>query len=392
MSAPARACPVWLETTPSKVLEALRRHEHDYVARHGLDPTRIHVLHQLFACRTAKLGTHPCVCEGCGYSALAYNSCRNRHCPQCQGHATAQWLEARTERMLPTPHFQVVFTLPAELRPLAFGHQKLVYDLLFRTAASVLRDLAAQRLDARLGITAVLHTWTSELFYHPHVHFLVSAGGLSLDGKRWIPTRENYLFPGKILGTMFRGRLLDGLIAALDRGDFDLADSALSSMRAMLRKVAKRHSHFIVHVEPPNGRPVEAVTKYLARYVKRVAISDARILALTDTAITFRTRRGPVTLEGQEFVRRFLLHVLPKGLRKVRHYGLYAPGASAGLDAARALLPSLPDTDRAATRERGDHDASPEPPEHQVCPACGQSRLQHRFGHPSPVLPLRVPP
>ena len=386
MLAAAQPCPVEPVAKPSKVLDALRRHTSAYVARHGFDPTSMHVLRQLCACRTAKLGAHLCVCEGCGYRAPVYNSCRNRHCPQCQGHATAEWLRARTERMLDTPHFQVVFTLPAQLRPLARSHPQLVYDLMCRCAASVLQDLAAQRLRARLGITAVLHTWTSELAYHPHVHFLVTAGGLSLDDEeRWVPTRQDYLFPVRVLGAMFRGRLLEALLTALDRGDLDDAD--VPSVRATLRKLAQLHPRWVVHVEPPRGRPVTAVTKYLARYVKRVAISDARIVAVTDTTVTFRTRRGPLTLEGHEFVRRFLLHVLPKGLRKIRHYGLYAPGAAAALATARALLPTPARAVDESTAELSDTVRSL-----QACPACGEHRLRHLFDRPVPPLPPRVPP
>jgi len=289
--------------------------------------------------------------------------------------------------MLDTPHFQVVFTLPAQLRPLARSHPRLVYDLMCRCAASVLQDLAAQRLGARLGITAVLHTWTRELTYHPHVHFLVTAGGLSLDTERWVPTRQDYLFPIRVLGAMFRGRLLEALLTALDRGELD--DANIPSVRATVRKLAKLQPRWIVHVEPPRGRPVAAVTKYLARYVKRVAISDARIVAVTDTTVTFHARRGPLTLEGHEFVRRFLLHVLPKGLRKIRHYGLYAPGAAAALATARALLPTPARAEDQSTAELSDTITARS---WQVCPACGQHPLRHLFQRPVTSLPPRGPP
>jgi len=385
VSAPARPCRVGPDAKPSVVIEALRRHVDAYVARHGYDPARMHVLRQLLACRTAKLGAHLCVCESCGWKAPAYNSCRNRHCPQCQGHATALWLEARTERMLSTPHFQVVFTLPAQLRPVAFANQKLVYGLLFQAASSVLRDLAAQRLDARLGMTAVLHTWTTELSYHPHVHFLVSAGGLSRDDERWVASRENYLFPGRIMGAMFRGRFLEALIDAFDRGDLDVGRGvgAAKAFRATVRTLSKRHARWVVHVEPPEGRPVETVTKYLARYVKRVAIADARIVAVTDTDVTFQSRRDLLTLDGAEFVRRFLLHVLPRGFRKVRHYGLYAPGnANDRLETARGLLP------RQSGESAGPEDVgavaadAPTGARLEVCPQCGEAGVRR-------VVPVR---
>ncbi len=329
MSAPARPCRVGSEDeTPPGVAEALRRHRDRYRGRHGSDPTHERVLHRLCACRTAALGVHQCVCQACGWEAAAYNSCRDRHCPQCQGHATALWLEARQERMLPTPHFQVVFTLPSALRAIAYDNQRLVYALLFRVASSILQDLARQRLRARLGVTAVLHTWTSEITHHPHLHCLVTSGGLHLDDERWVPTRKEYLFPGRILGTMFRGRFLEGLIDAFDRGELHLRgdeSGAARAFHATVGRLSKRHCRWVVHVEAPKGRPVGHITKYLARYIKRVAITDGRIAAVTDTHVTIKTRRGAVELDGAEFVRRFLLHVLPRGFRKVRHYGLYAP-------------------------------------------------------------------
>jgi len=295
--------------------------------------------------------------------------------------------------MLPTPHFQVVFTLPAQLRPIAYNNQKLVYGLLFRTASSILQDLACQRLGARLGLTAVLHTWNSEIAYHPHIHCLVTSGGLHLDGQRWVPTRDEYLFPGRILGTMFRGRFLQGLIDAFERGALHMQGDegeAAKAFHATVQRLSRRHNHWVVHVEPPNGRPVGYITKYLARYVKRVAISDGRILSATDTHVTFQTKRGPVELDGAEFVRRFLLHVLPRGFRKVRHYGLYAPGnAKVKLEAARRLLAG----------HWGDDDETPEPPKQtpatpplEVCPACGAASVRRVFSGPATPARSRAPP
>ncbi len=326
--------------------EALRRHADRYRRRYGFDPEREHVLNRILACRTAALGVHTCVCDACGWSGQAFNSCRDRHCPQCQGRAAAQWLQARQAQMLPTPHFQVVFTLPAELRPVAFANQKLVYGLLLCTAASILKDLASQHFEARMGITAVLHTWTSELSYHPHVHCLVTSGGLTRDDERWVDSRDDYLFPIGILGAMYRGRFLEGLLDSLARGDLPLEGipQSVPDFRSLLRRLSKRHRRWVVHVEPPKGRPVDHVARYLARYVKRVAIADARIAAITDDQVTFKTRRGPLTLDGAEFVRRFLLHVLPSRFRKVRHYGLYAPGnARRRLEIAGRLLGGWPD-------------------------------------------------
>jgi len=380
--APARPlCRVGPEASHSLVLLALRRHQRAYEARYGSDSARTRVLRRLVACRTEALGSHLCVCEACGWKGFAPNSCRDRHCPQCQGAATAQWLKDRTARMLSVPHFQVVFTLPAELRAIAYDNPELLYGLLFATAASVLQDLAAQRLGAQLGITAVLHTWTSELLYHPHVHCLVTGGGLDPDGQRFIASREDYLFPGKILGAMFRGRFLEGLIDAFERDELTLrGDDRLAAemaLRSTLRALSARHARWVVHVEPPRGRPAEHVAKYLARYVKRVAISDARIVEVTDSEVAFRSRRSIVRVQGVEFARRFLLHVLPAGFRKIRHYGLYAPGnAKHRLQVARALV--IPGGDAGDDAEQ----AKPEVAEAgahtrlETCPECGERRVR----------------
>lgn len=338
---------------------------------------------------------HQCVCQACGWEAAAYNSCRDRHCPQCQGRATALWLEARQEQMLATPHFQVVFTLPAELRAIAYDNQERVYALLFRVASSILQDLARQRLGARLGLTAVLHTWTSELTYHPHLHCVVTGGGLHLDDARWVRTRDDYLFPGRILGTMFRGRFLQGLITAFDRGELRLRGDearAASAFHATVRRLSERHRHWVVHVEAPKGRSVDPITKYLARYIKRVAITDGRIVAVTDTHVCIKTKRGVVDLDGAEFVRRFLLHVLPRGFRKVRHYGLYAPGsAKVQLEAARRLLS---DEAGEAGQELADAASSEPKPSHlaEVCPACGQNTVRRIHSHPPRPRQPRAPP
>jgi len=394
VSTPARPCRAGSDVKPSAVIAALRRHADDCWKRYGFGPAYAHVLRRLFACRTAALGEHLCVCEACGWKAAAYNSCRDRHCPQCQGHATALWLEARQERMLPTPHFQVVFTLPAELRPIAYDNQKLVYGLLFRVASSILQDLARQRLNARLGITSVLHTWSSELNHHPHLHCLVTGGGLHLDGHRWVPTRKDYLFPGRIIGTMFRGRFLEGLIDAFKRDELHLrgdGECAAEAFHSTVRTLSKRHNHWVVHVEAPKGRPVEYVTKYLARYVKRVAISDGRILSVTATHVTFKTKRGVVDLGGAEFVHRFLLHVLPSRFRKVRHYGLYAPGkAKVKLEVARRLCPGHSDKGDDETADSQPPPAAARPLE--VCPNCGLATVRRIFtGTTGPLRP-RAPP
>lgn len=289
------------------------------------------------------------VCDECGLRTPVYKSCDDRHCPQCGGSKAAEWFESRAERMLSVPHFQVVYTLPSELRAVAHRNPDVVYPLMARTGASVLADLAEQRLGARLGIIAVLHTWASNLTLHPHWHMLVTAGGLSLDGQRWVPTRTDFLFPVPILGKMYRGRLLEGLIDAFERGELDLGERAADFERT-LRLVGKRHRQWGVYVEPPGDRPVGPALKYLARYVYRVAISDHRVFAVTDTHVGFWARdkdsdgkQRRLWLDGPEFVRRFVLHVLPKRMHKVRPYGLYSPSGVANLlEPARALIPEPP--------------------------------------------------
>jgi len=283
--------------------------------------------------------------------------------------------------MLPVPHFQVVFTLPAQLRPIAYDNQRLLYALLFRIAASILQDLAAQRLEAQLGVTAVLHTWASDLTYHPHVHFLVTAGGLTLDQQRWFELSNDYLFPQAIVGAMFRGRFLEALIEAFDSGKLKLRGHdkivAAKAFRTMVRALSRRHSRWVVHIEPPKGRPVEHVAKYLARYIKRVAISDSRIVEVSQSKVTFRSRKGTVRLPGVEFVRRFLLHVLPKRFRKIRHYGLYAPAnVNRRLEVARSLI--LPRNESAEETPSTTSDPDDETAL-DICPACGQRAMRRVF-------------
>jgi hypothetical protein len=378
------------------VLEALRHHEDRYLGRHVPGPRRMNVLRRLLACRTKALGAHLIVCEDCGVKLPVYNSCLDRHCPQCQGPATAAWLEARRARMLPVPHFQTVFTLPADLRTVAMANQALVYALMMRASASVLQDLAAQRLGARLGILSVLHTWTSELGYHPHVHHLITAGGLSIDDSRWVPSRQDWLFPQKVMGAMFQGRFLEGLDNAQRAGELWLPGEpvrAAKEHRTTVRSVRRRHTRWVVHEEAPRDRPTDHVVGYLARYVKRVAIADARIAAVTNTQVVVRTRRGLLPLDGVEFIRRFLLHVLPKGFRKVRYFGLYAPGNTRHrLAVARDLI--VPGTSELepepANEPRENTTVEPEP--RWCCPCCDSTRITRHFFGRSGVRRARAPP
>ena len=290
-------------------------------------------------CRTAAMGGHVEACEDCGHWRVAYNSCRNRHCPKCQGAAARAWLAEREADLLPVGYFHVVFTLPAEVGAIAFQNKALVYDLLFRTASETMQIIAAdpRHLGARIGITAVLHTWGSALTHHPHIHMIVPGGGISLDGVRWVSARPAFLLPVRVLGALFRRLFLTRLLALHDAGrlGFFGGMASLAERRVFLRRLSPiRKKRWVVYAKPPFAGP-EAVLAYLSRYTHRVAISNSRLLRFDDTGVTFRFkdyRRGGaerqqvMTLAADEFIRRFLLHDLPKGFHRIRHYGLLASG------------------------------------------------------------------
>lgn len=324
------------------VAEVFRTHGPAYLHDHTLTPAQGKVLRAVIDCRTAAFGGHLEVCQDCGYAHPSYNSCRDRHCPTCQSNAAKRWLEGRLKRVLPTHYFHVVFTLPEPLRGLALANPKLLYDLLFDTAIETLQELAGTHLGAQLGVTAVLHTWTREMALHPHLHCVVTGGGLALDGSRWIACRDRFLFPVKVMGALFAGKFLDGIVGARAAGKLHfvgtsahLADPvAFAKMRDHLHKTP-----WVVFAKRPFGGP-QQVIRYLSRYTHRVAISDARIRAVTDDQIVLATREGHTcALAPREFIRRFLLHVLPHGFRKIRHFGLLAPGnVNERLATARRLL------------------------------------------------------
>ncbi len=275
-------------------------------------------------CRTAALGGHVDVCRSCGYEHPAYNSCRNRHCPKCQGLAQEKWITARSERILPVRHFHVVFTMPAELRPLARFAPEEVFAALFQVASKTLLELGASRIHARLGATMVLHTWTRDLRFHPHVHAIVTAGGFDAEQGVWNPSSKNYLFPINVMGALLRGKMMsalrrlhaDGIFARFDAFDDP------EGFDRLMAKVAKKK--WLVYAKKP-FREARHVLEYLGRYTHRVAISNSRLVKVTKNAVIFRTKNGgTVTLPPDEFVRRFSQHVLPDRFHKIRHYGLYA--------------------------------------------------------------------
>jgi len=369
----------------------------------AVTPAQRAVMSALSRCRTATLGGHVYRCDHCGAERLAYNACRDRHCPACLGHKRAAWLEARTAELLPVPYFHVVFTVPAEVAALALGNKKVLYGILFRAATQTLQRLARDRrhLGATIGFLAVLHTWTQTLRHHPHVHCVVPGGGLAPDGTRWIPSRARFFLPVRVLSRLFRGQFRALLAQAAARGELRFAGrtAALRDPGAWARFLARiRHQDWVVYAKPPFGSPAQ-VLKYLARYTHRVAISNRRIVSLTAERVSYRYRdrtRGnaprTMTLAGVEFLRRFLLHVLPKGFVRIRHFGFLAPRARRKLARCRALLhaatpaPCDPLVPAAPETERNDH---PDP----RCVRCGVGRLRHvAVLPPAPPITASCPP
>ena len=313
---------------------------------------QLKVMSAIEACRTAQLGGHVEHCEDCDHGRIAYNSCRNRHCPKCQSAAAQRWLEARQAELLPLAYYHAVFTLPAQIGDIAFQNKAVVYGILFKATSQTLLTIAAdpKHLGARIGLTAVLHTWGSALTHHPHVHCIVPGGGLSLDGQRWVSCRPRFFLPVRVLSRLFRRRFLDQLAAAHVEGRLaffgDLA--GLSDRAAFTARLAPlRRTEWVVYAKRPFAGP-EAVLAYLARYTHRVAISSSRLVSCDDRAVTFRWkdyradgqhRQKLMTLAPTEFMRRFLIHVLPSGFHRIRHYGLFANTARAeAMAKARALL------------------------------------------------------
>jgi hypothetical protein len=313
---------------------------------------QLKVLSALEQCRSAALGGHVLRCEDCGQERIAYNSCRNRHCPKCQGSAAKRWLEARQVDLLPVPYYHLVFTLPAPLGALAYTNKAVMYGLLFEIAAETLKVIAAdpRHLGATIGGTLVLHTWGSALTHHPHIHGIIPGGGLSPDGEHWIACKPGFFLPVRVLSRLFRRRFLEALEAAYQAGRLqffgehaDLADPArFQAWLAPLRAI-----EWVVYAKRPFGGP-EAVLAYLSRYTHRVAISNARLLGFDGQNVTFRwkdyrakgrTRHKTMTLTAEEFLRRFLMHVLPGGFHRIRHFGLMANARrQVNLTQARALL------------------------------------------------------
>ena len=294
------------------------------------------LLGAIAVCRTPALGGHLHHCPTCATEHPVYHSCRKRGCPNCQALSQEKWIAARAERILPVRHFHVVFTLPSELRRLARGHPTDVYNAFFRIVGEILEELGLAHFGVQLGWTAVLHTWKRDLGYHPHLHVLITAGGLLLDASAFRHTRETYLFPGEVMGELLRGKMLDALRKLTAKGAFpELGKDAFEALMICLA----RHKSWVVHVEAP-FRNASHLLGYLGRYVHRIALSDSRLRAVTGERVTFTTRHGKTaSLHPVQFLHRFVQHVLPQGFHKVRHGGLYASTRKGGrLEQARALL------------------------------------------------------
>ena len=335
------------------------------------------------SCRTAALGGHVARCESCAHTHIAYNSCRNRHCPKCQGASAREWLAAREAEILPLPYFHVVFSLPKQIADIAYQNKTVIYGILFKAAAETVLTIAADpgHLGVRVGITAVLHTWGSALTHHPHVHMIVPGGGFSLDGKRWVSCRPEFFLPVRVLSRLFRRLCIEQLIDAHNAGHLQFFNdhAALADPKAFAAYLMPlRKTEWVVYAKKPFGGP-EQVLRYMARYTHRVAIANSRLVAIDHEGVSFKwkdyrvegpTRVKVMTLSSDEFIRRFLIHVLPSGFHRIRHYGLLAnQQREQNIARARQLLGVAPPQAKpAATNkaEANDDNALPQP-----CPCCG---------------------
>ncbi len=359
-----------------ELAQIVRRHDHRLEEVCG---EHRRILRAIASCRTAALGGHVEACDHCHYRRIAYNSCRNRHCPKCQASACARWMVERADELLPVEYFHVVFTLPDTFNALALANKRLVYGVVFDAVGQTLLEVAAnpKRLGARIGFMAILHTWGQNLCLHPHVHCIIPGGGLSPDGSRWISCRPGFFLPVRVLSRVFRGKFIDLLKRA--RADGKLIGAADDSTFDRLIDASVRHD-WVVYAKPPFGGP-QQVLKYLARYTHRIAISNRRLVSMDDQSVTFRwkdyahgNRPRTMTLEGKEFLRRFLLHAVPRGFMRIRHYGLLANRVrKVNLAACRRLL-ATPPTEPAPALFAA-CPITPATAAIACCPACGRGRL-----------------
>ena len=367
-----------------EVADIFRRYGAAYRETHGasLCTAQRRVMSAIELCRTAALGGHIERCDRCGHQRICYNSCRDRHCPKCQSLARAEWLEHRRSELLDTHYFHVVFTVPQAIAAVALQNKKIVYNILFRAAAETLRTIAAdpKHLGAQIGFFAVLHTWGQGLVHHPHLHCVVPGGGISPDGTRWISCRPNFFLPVAVLSRLFRRLFLDYLRKAFDAGDLQFFSSleALRIRNAFLRYIAAaRKKDWVVYAKPPFAGP-EAVLNYVARYTHRVAISNDRLLDINDGKVQFRwkdyrdgNRQKTMTLGADEFIRRFLLHVLPDGFQRIRYFGFLASRYRAErLALCRQLMEMPPPTTREVHKDYRDRYEALTGVSLRTCPLC----------------------
>jgi hypothetical protein len=368
-----------------EVADVFRRHGAAYRETHAghLSRGQRRVMGAIETCRSAALGGHVEQCNGCGQLRIAYNSCRNRHCPKCQGLARAQWLADRQSELLPVPYFHVVFTVPAPIAEIALHNKAVVYGILFTAAAETLRIIAAdpRHLGAEIGLIAILHTWGQNLLLHPHIHCVIPAGGLSLDHRRWVRPRYPFFLPVKVLSRVFRGKFLAGLKQLYRRKKLRCAGpaAALADHKQFAKLLRRLHRHdWVVYAKPAFGGPMP-VLRYLGRYTHRVAISNHRLLAFDQERVTFRwkdyahgSKQGQMTLAATEFLRRFFLHVLPKGFVRIRHFGFLANRfRTSRLALGRQLLAAGGSTER----EVRTRDLRSESSSLWHCPRCGASMI-----------------
>ena len=383
-----------------EVADIFRAHGPLYRQARQLSTGQLKVMSAIEQCRSAALGGHALRCSACGHDELSYNSCRNRHCPKCQASAAQRWLEARQAELLPVEYYHVVFTLPEEVARIAYCNKAVVYRLLFEVAAETLCTIAAdpRHLGAQIGATLVLHTWGSALTHHPHVHGIVPGGGISKDGERWVACKRGFFLPVRVLSRLFRRRFLEELDRAHQMGllQFFGEHAALAQPTEFAAWLGElREREWVVYAKRPFAGP-EAVLAYLSRYTHRVAISNSRLVAMDGRGVTFRwkdyrakgaTRKKTMTLDADEFMRRFLQHVLPRGFHRIRYYGLFAnSGRRENIERVRRLLHIVPDVLPASPEE--------EAPQHQrspfVCPDCGAEMVV--VDVVARTLPIRAPP
>lgn len=379
-----------------EVADVFRTHGRAFLAKFdaSLSVDQRRVLHAVSVCRTSELGGHVERCDQCGHERISYNSCRNRHCPKCQAMARAEWMEARAAELLPVPYFHVVFTLPKEIRPLALQNKRIVYDILFRSAAETLKELAAdpKHLGAEIGILAVLHTWGQNLMHHPHVHCVVTGGGIVPDRAEWVHCKRSrrqskvFFIPEKVLSRVFRGKFIDFLKRAFHSGKLGffgkLTPLAKPAVFERWLNTAVQND-WVVDVKRPFGS-AQVVLKYLARYTHRVAISNSRLVAMRDGNVHFRWKdyadggkQKIMVLEATEFIRRFLLHVLPTGFMRIRHYGFLANRfRQEKLALCRQLLGVA--SEPTVNQEEADAKVAMESAEEagDCCPRCGKGVMQ----------------